>query len=198
MSAPDIVVPVESLLRQSGAAAATGAALYTACILLAFVLHCAGDRGTRSRLCWLIAACSLMAFGGIEALGLPARIVDAVRACSIAQGWYETRGGLQLEFILALVVMYAVAAVCAAPLLPPGCGLKGAARALGLLPIFIIIRAASLHELDHFFRLRIAGLVRISSLIEALILLFIFVRLIKAYRMGIPGDDSFGCQPPKR
>lgn len=192
MSASDILAPVESLLRQSGAATVAGVLLYAACILLALVQYRACGPQNRARPWWLMTACCLAMLGCIEALGIPAKIVDAVRMFSIAQGWYNERGNLQVEFIVAFTVLWTLILFSITPLLPRGCGLCGTVRALGLLPAFIIIRAASLHELDYFFRLCIAGLVRMSSLIEAIILILILWQLIRAYRMGIPGKDSPG------
>jgi hypothetical protein len=186
MTASDTLAPIESLLRQSGATAVTAAALYVACILLSLFLCRAGARETHARLFWLCAACTLAGVGSIEALGLPARVVDAVRIYSIVQGWYETRGDLQVECILALVGMYAAAAVCAPSLLSAGPGIISVACALGLLPVFIIIRATSVHDLDCFFRLRIAGMAGMGAVCEIAILCFILWQLLRAYRMGIP------------
>jgi hypothetical protein len=198
MNAIDIPGPIESLLRQPGGAALTGAALYAACISLALVLHRTHSPGSRARLCWLSTACCLMAFGGIEALGLPAKIVDAVRIFSIAQGWYNERGNLQLEFIVAFTGLCGLGLFCLPPLLPSVAGLTGVARALVLLPFFISIRAASLHELDSCFRLSISSCLGINGIIESFILCLILWQLIRAYRMDMPGQHRpIGCHPPE-
>ncbi len=178
--------PIESLLRQSGAAAGIGIALYLACIFLARALYRSHGPGTGRPMAWLIIAYCILAIAVIEALGLPAKGVEAARMFSIAQGWYNKRGEFQIEFIVAFSCLCALALYFIPPCLHRYSGLTGVVRALGMLSAFIIIRDASLHDLDRLFRLLIAGQIRLHMLIEGFILCCIIQQLLRAYRMHVP------------
>lgn len=183
-----LLEPIESVLRQAGAAPVAGALLYAACILLACVLYRSHGPGTCHPACWLIIACFLTVLGASELLGLPAKALEAVRLFSIDHGWYTTRRTIQVEFILALAVMYALSVFCILPRLSTGRGVIGVTRALGMLPVFIIIRASSLHALDYFLRLPVTGCLRMNGLIEISIICLILWQLIRAYRISIPEE----------
>ena len=175
--------PVESLLRESGAAAVAAGMLYLACVLLAIGLYRKCAQGSRQRFYWLVVSSALMSAGIIEALGLPAKVTQMMRAELVAQGWYATRWGIQIEFVIALFAVCLAGSIMLKPLVPPDRGAAAVFRSLGMLLAFIAIRSVSVHELDALLRMNVAGRITLNNFLEGGLLLLVLWRLLFAHRM---------------
>jgi len=175
--------PVESLLRESGPAAVAAGMLYLSCVLLAIGLYrkCAPD--SRKRFYWLAVSSALMSAGIVEALGLPAKVTQMMRAESAAQSWYATRWGIQIEFVIALFAVCLTGAIMLKPLVPPDRGAAAVFRSLGMLLTFIAIRSVSVHEFDALLRMNVAGQITLNNFLEGGLLILVFWRLLSAHRM---------------
>lgn len=132
-------------------------AAYAVVALLAF--H-AGHRGIgRERTVWLINAGTLLLLGAAKWLRMQEAMTEVGRSLIRSGGWYAEHREVQT----AAAFLIAGTAVVAAFLLwrwlrgvPPS--LLVACAALGLLLAFIAIRAASIHDVDHWVTASYAGM----------------------------------------
>ena len=173
---------IESLLRQSDVEAVTAGILYLACLLAAIGLWRRCKPGSRQRSYWLIVVCVITTTCSAEALGLPAKLTQLIRAWSVAQGWYAERWGIQLEGITAIFAAYLIAYVLLKPLIPPDRDSMAVFRGLIMLLMYITIRTVSLHELDGLLRATIAWQLTVNTLSESCLLILVFCRLLFALR----------------
>ena len=182
--------PVESLLRETGAAAVAAGMLYLACVLVAIGLCRKCVQGSRQRSYWLVIASAIMGAGIVEALGLPAKVTQMIRAESVVQGWYATRWEVQIECVIALCVVCIAGAIMLKPFIPPDRGSVAVFRSLGTLLAFIAIRSVSVHEFDALLRTSVAGQITLNNLIEGGLLILVLWRLLFAHRMYFDKTSS--------
>lgn len=140
-----------------------------------------------SRFWWCIA-CLLLALGVNKQLDLQTLFTQVLRDLARAQGWYEARRPYQVAFIVAVglssaagtaLLAYAMRRVLARVWL----GLAG----LGLLAGFVLIRAASIHQVDVLLK---QGAVRLNWVLElGAIGVIALSALRERQRAGLPAAD---------
>jgi hypothetical protein len=127
----------------------------------------ASTRGpSRERRFWFVLAVVMVFLAINKQLDLQTLFTDIGRFEARAHGWYAQRHEYQAAFIavaavLALVVMLTLlrrARRASGPV-------RGAIVGLGLLLLFVLVRASSFHRVDWLINLRLAGL-RANHLME--------------------------------
>jgi hypothetical protein len=146
----------------------------------------ASARGpARERRFWLVLA-AVMAFLAInKQLDLQTLFTDIGRFQARAHGWYAQRHEYQLAFIVVAALLALVVILTLLRRARRASGpVRGAIVGLGLLLLFVIVRASSFHKVDWFINLRLAGL-RANHLMElgGIALVTIFA-LMAAKRRG--------------
>jgi hypothetical protein len=146
----------------------------------------ASARGpARERRFWLVLA-AVMAFLAInKQLDLQTLFTDIGRFEARAHGWYAQRHEYQVAFIAAVAVLALVVILTLLRRARRSSGpVRGAIVGLGLLLLFVLVRASSFHKIDWFINLRLAGL-RANHLMElgGIALVTIFA-LMAAKRKG--------------
>lgn len=124
---------------------------------------------------WLAIAAALVLFGISKALNLEEYLLDRVRSAAQREHWYDWHKVVQLAWLLLLA---AIAAICFAALVPRLKSTSAIGRramiATGLLAAFIAIRCASIHLVDEWVVMPVAGL-RLGWWIEVAALIVIGV-----------------------
>lgn len=120
----------------------------------------------RQRVFWLGLSCLLLALAINKQLDLQSALTAAGRCLAKAQGWYDQRQAVQLQFILIIAGTSLVAACIIAwlmrrELIHIWLGLLG----LTILLAFIVIRAAGFHHFDAFIGFQIGG-IRMNWILE--------------------------------
>lgn len=120
----------------------------------------------RSRGFWTALAVLMLMLGLNKQLDLQTWFTEIGRDVAMAQGWYERRFKVQVEFIAGLAVVGAIGMVWLQwRLRRLDRFARGAASGLLLLTVFVVIRAASFHHVDQLLGVRLAGL-RINVILE--------------------------------
>ena len=140
----------------------------------------ASKRGPRRERRFWLALAAVMAFLCLnKQLDLQTLFTDIGRIEAKAHGWYAQRHEYQVAFIVAgiglslvvIVTMFRRAARASGPV-------RGAIVGLGLLLLFVLVRASSFNKVDGLISQRIGGL-RANHLMElggiAMVAIFAFV-----------------------
>ena len=133
----------------------------------AFCCWRASKRGpARERRFWFVLA-AVMGFLAInKQLDLQTLITDIGRFEAKAHGWYAQRHEYQVAFIAVAAVLALVVILTLLRRARRASGpVRGAIVGLGLLLLFVLVRASSFHKIDWFINLRLAGL-RANHLME--------------------------------
>lgn len=123
-------------------------------------------RSRAQRRFWLTLALILLALGINKQLDLQSLFTAVGREVAIRQGWYGERRGVQREFI-AGVALLGLAGGIALPLMARRAGGWAMMAAAGLVALiaFVVIRAASFHEIDAIIHSGWAG-VKVNHVME--------------------------------
>ncbi len=149
--------------------------------------RCGDGDGWRTRVFWGVVALGLIVLGVNKQLDLQTWFTQTARDHAYAHGWYESRRTVQFWFIVGialaglgatLVGLFLIRWRWRALLLPM--------TGVGLLLAFIPARAATMHHVDRFLGLRIAG-VSMNGFFELSVL-----ALIAIGALSFPGATSSG------
>jgi hypothetical protein len=122
-------------------------------------LHFRAATIPRERIFWLFAATTMLAMGINKQLDLQTMLTAMGRNWAREGGWYEQRRTFQAFFILAVAIVVTGGTAWLARLVRGlNMAVYTALAGLGLLALFILIRAASFHHLDVAMRTGIFGL----------------------------------------
>lgn len=139
-------------------------AAYAASAFLTFRV-CLGLAG-RQRMFWLGLSIVLLALALNKQLDLQTALTDAGRCLARAQGWYDNRRTVQIDFILSIMAASVVMAVSVFWIMRRSIGETWLAlTGLTLLLAFIAVRAAGFHHFDRFIGHQIGG-VRMNWIME--------------------------------
>jgi len=113
-----------------------------------------------------LLAVGLVGLGLNKQLDLQTALAELARMAAVEGGWYADRRRWQRAFVVGVAALAAVAVGAALAVLrkAPASTVLTAAGALGLAA-FVVIRAASFHDVDDFLRARTLGL-RANVIIE--------------------------------
>ena len=126
---------------------------------------CLGLAGRR-RMFWLGLSIILLALALNKQLDLQTALTDAGRCLARAQGWYDNRRIVQIDFILSIMAASVVMAVSVFWIMRRSIGETWLAlTGLTLLLAFIAVRAAGFHHFDRFIGHQIGG-VRMNWIME--------------------------------
>lgn len=144
--------------------------LYVVVALLAF--RVAGRAGfpiatrNRERAFWIIVAVIMAALAINKQLDLQSALTATGRCLAKAQGWYETRRGVQKDFLLGLAGLALLFMVVMLVML------RGTWRRTGLAVIglafvcgFVLMRAVGFHHFDQMLGVPVMG-IRANGLLE--------------------------------
>jgi hypothetical protein len=113
---------------------------------------------------WWALACALLALGINKQLDLQTLFTQVLRDLAQAQGWYERRRPYQVAFIAAIAVVGSLGtALLAYSLRRVVRRVWLAVLGVGLLVSFVMIRAASIHQIDVLLK---QGAVRLNWILE--------------------------------
>ena len=127
----------------------------------------ASRRGpARERRFWLALA-GVMAFLAInKQLDLQTLFTDIGRVEARTHGWYAQRHDFQVAFIFGVAALSLIVIASLLWRARRASGpVRGAIIGLGLLLLFVLVRASSMHKVDWFINLRLAG-VKANHLME--------------------------------
>mgnify|MGYP000058814849 CR=1 FL=1 len=143
----------------------------------------------RDRRFWIGTSILLVLLGLNKELDLQTVLTDTARYLAHYGGWYDYRRIVQGLFLLALAVggFLAIAALLRW-LRRSSLPMKAAALGIGLLMIFIVMRAASFHHIDRWVTINVAGL-RSGWWLELAGIAVIGLSAL-AYRSGSHGKQS--------
>ncbi|WP_245155540.1 hypothetical protein [Paracoccus ravus] len=169
---------------------------YLLCSALALRVSIRHPRGAAFGLWATIAA--ITAFLAInKQLDLQSALTATGRCLARAQGWYESRGLVQLAFILVLVLLMVLALMVLLR------GLKGALPSNGLALLglailcgFVLVRAVGFHHFDRLINMDFAN-IRFNFLFENTGLLLIAVNAIFLLRRGRSAPRRAGIRPSR-
>ena len=143
----------------------------------------------RERWFWWLCAILLTLFALNKQLDLQSLLTSVARCAALDQGWYENRRDPQRGFILAVFVTGGVGVAICGVLLRGTFARTGLAiLGLGLVSTFVVIRAASFHNVDILIDLRVLGM-RMNWLLELpgpLLILFAAVLVGRPHRPDQP------------
>ena len=142
---------------------------------------------------WLFCGIALFLFGANKQLDLHQLITQFGRDWARADGWYENRREIQSNFVKCLAAAAAVA------LLAMIWALRGmpfryyiALAGLVFLGLYVLVRAASFHHVDHFLGLGTEGF-RLAWLVElAGIAITTAAALLPERAVKIGGNSAIG------
>ena len=139
-------------------------AAYLAAALLALQV-CFGLAG-RQRVFWLGLSIILLALAVNKQLDLQTALTEAGRCLARAQGWYDNRRTVQVDFILFIMAASVVMAVSFFWIMRRSIGDTWLAlTGLAFLLAFIPVRAAGFHHFDRLIGYQI-GAVRMNWIME--------------------------------
>ncbi len=146
-------------------------AAYLAIAYLAW--RASGGVGAGERRLWLAIAAVLLLFGIGKVFNLEEHLLDMIRAAAQRQHWYGWHKSIQLGW-LALLASFAAACFLTLPSRMRSNSADGriAMIATGLLAASIAVRCASIHLVDEWVTVPVAGL-RFGWWIEAMALFVI-------------------------
>jgi len=114
---------------------------------------------------WLLIAIALLLLGINKQLDLQTLVIQKVRRQAYAHGWYADRRRYQIDFIAAISVVGLIVTVGLLIWLRRALRcLVVAIVGMGLLVLFVAIRATSFHYVDR--ALSLGGRVRVNWIIE--------------------------------
>ena len=115
---------------------------------------------------WRALLAALVALGVNKQLDLQSALTEMGRLVADRQGWYAERQRVQLAFVAGMAILGLTLLVALIYLAwgTPTSTLWAMAGAVGLL-VFVLIRAASLHRIDQWLGVSVAGL-RINWVLE--------------------------------
>lgn len=120
----------------------------------------------RERSFWMVLSILFLFLGINKQLDLQSLLTEVGRLLAKDEGWYESRGRVQLVFILAVGALgVAAAAAGIYAVRRATLGARIAAGGTALLMAFVVIRAASFHHVDSFIDSHWLGL-RANWLVE--------------------------------
>jgi hypothetical protein len=136
----------------------------------------------KTALFWFCAAALMLVLGINKQLDLQTLLTQIGRAIAKEQGWYETRRNFQAWFITGIAICggatIATLGFLLRTLLKENLiGFLG----MGLLCLFIVIRAASFHKVDRMLGMELLGL-RINPLIELSGIMLVLANFVKSCR----------------
>jgi hypothetical protein len=139
----------------------------------------------RERLFWWFAAAILLLLAINKQLDLQSLLTSVARCMAMNQGWYEDRRGVQVRFVWAVLGAGALGIVALGFLLRSTFARTGlAVLGLGLVCVFVAIRAASFHHVDTLIEGRWFGL-RLNWLLEMSGPLIVLLASVRAGRLRI-------------
>lgn len=132
-------------------------ALYFAAFLTSW--RAAQSTDGREQKLWLLISLMFIFLGINKQLNLPSALTEACRMLAIQQGWYAERGIVQLWFIAGVALVGLCVAVSLLRLASEAPASTWFALIGTVIVLaFVLIRAASLHDIDRFIDTRILGL----------------------------------------
>lgn len=143
-----------------------------------------GPDGPRQRWLWGLSAGALLLLTVNKQMDLQSLITDTGRCMARLQGWYDERRTIQREAVIALIALGAVVLV-ALPLVFRR-ALRGSlllVAGLVALTVFVMIRAISFHDADHWLGTELAS-VKLHRLIEMLAIGLVLAAAIRRLRRG--------------
>ncbi len=131
---------------------------------------------------WIILTLVFVALCVNKQLDLQTLLTQIGRDAARAQGWYKQRRAFQLGFIVTFATITLIGATAMlirfrrSPF-----GLWLAAAGLSMQALFVVMRAASMHHADAFFRIRIGGfrllvLLELPGIIAVIIAAGLYIR----------------------
>lgn len=136
------------------------------CILAASRGRFPAETIRRERLFWWMASALLFFLAVNKQLDLQSLLTAAGRCIALEQGWYDDRRTIQRRFIIAVVLTGSAAFVVLGALLRGTYARTSLALVgLGLVTLFVAIRAASFHQVDALINTWVLG-VRLNWLFE--------------------------------
>ncbi|MBA3908690.1 MAG: isopropylmalate isomerase [Rhodobacter sp.] len=141
---------------------------------------------SREQAFWWVSAALLIFLAANKQLDLQSLLTSVARCVALDQGWYEDRKVVQRWFVLG-VLTGGIAAILALGLFlrdtvaRTGLALLG----LGFVSLFVMIRAASIHQVDTLIGGQMLGL-RVNSLLELPGPLIVLMAATRAIRHRIP------------
>ncbi len=139
----------------------------------------------RERLFWWFAAAILLLLAINKQLDLQSLLTSVARCMAMNQGWYEDRRGVQVRFVWAVLGAGALGIVALGFLMRSTFARTGlAVLGLGLVCVFVAIRAASFHHVDTLIEGRWFGL-RLNWLLEMSGPLIVLLASVRAGRLRI-------------
>lgn len=153
--------------------------LYAAASILTLVAanraQFSGLSWRRDGVFWVSLALLMLALGINKQIDLQTLFTEVVRNSAIDGGWYEDRRGIQEFFIAAIISLGLFTTILLAAGLWRSClTIKFAAAGMCFLICFIVIRAASFHDVDKFLGSELGG-ARWNWIIEILGILMIAI-----------------------
>lgn len=137
----------------------TLAGLYAAVAVIAW--RAGRATALHERRFWRSTAIALSLLGLAKGLHLQDDLTRLARGAARNAGFYNLHADIQAVFLIAVVLFAAIGAVAALHYLKGSSGTaKWAATALGLVTIFILIRAASIHAMDSWAMTPFGGMRR--------------------------------------
>ena len=98
---------------------------------------------------WSLVTLAMLLLGINKQLDLQSLFTQVMRDMAHAQGWYNDRRTLQVAFIFVIMAVGAVGTVVLAYVMRKvALRVPGAIAGLGLIVSFVVIRAASFHNVD--------------------------------------------------
>lgn len=144
----------------------TVGAYLLAAVLAATAVPHARNIGGFTRFFWVTLTVSLFALAVNKQLDLQSWFSQAARDLAISQGWYESRRELQVAFIAALAASgIVVLALARAGLAKHWREYSLVCTGLTGLTVFIVVRAATFHDIDTLLGVSFAG-VRTNVILE--------------------------------
>ncbi len=129
---------------------------------------------------WSLVTLAMLLLGINKQLDLQSLFTEVMRDMAHAQGWYNERRTLQVAFILVIGVLGLVSTVALAFVMRKVVmRVPGAIAGLGLIVSFVVIRAASFHNVD--ILLSKGGYLKLNWVFE---LGGISLIIVSAYRSG--------------
>ena len=129
-------------------------------------IHAAQARDRRSmKHLWLLVGLTMVLLGVNKQLDLQTLLIQQVRRRAYVDGWYGDRRRYQMDFIVAMTITGVIAVTALSVLLRRVLRRVWLAIVgLGLLVVFVLVRASSFHYVDKV--LSLGGRVRVNWIIE--------------------------------
>ena len=114
---------------------------------------------------WLVITTILLLLGINKQLDLQTLVIQTIRNRAYAHGWYDNRRKYQIDFIIAVMAAGLLGSIAIAVWIRHVLRRVWlAVTGIALLVVFVVVRAASLHQVDKV--LSLGGSVRVNWILE--------------------------------